>query len=148
LSDVLFIRNNGPLIAATNYWETELAAAGKMYLSTNDKAFRLLLPTTWEKDLPELATGKRVIVSRPRNPGKFEIELLFEDDSPSPYVIHLSAGQIERVPLPEDDGRGDLECTVWTQPRRGVPHEALRRPAAYRLVPRLPWLKPWSKLTK
>lgn len=140
---ILEIHNSGPLILSTNYWEHDMEREGLAYLSINDRALRLLLPRQLEEVIPDMATGKLVIASRPRNPGPYAIELLFEDGTDSPYCVHLGAGQIDRLPLPEDDGREDLTCTVWIQPRRGEPHEALRRPAAYRVVPRLPWLKPW-----
>jgi hypothetical protein len=145
MSDPLIISNDGPRIVETNFWETRFDRDGLMYLSINARALRLLLPRNLEEYLADMASAKLVILSRPRNPGKYAMEILFDDGTDSPFALHLDTPQIDRLPPPEDDGRADLECTVWTQPRRGVPHEALRRPAAYRVVPRLPWLKAWGK---
>jgi hypothetical protein len=144
--DPLIITNSGPLIVSTNFWETSLAAQGLAHLSINARAFRLLMPPELEETIPEMATGKLVVVSRPRNPSKYDLEIMFDDGTDDPYCLHLSAGQVSNWPAREDDGRDDLEFTVWTQPRRGEgPHQALRRPAAYRSVGSVPCLKPWKK---
>lgn len=133
----LAIHSDGPLIVATNFWETEFEQKSLVYLSLNARAFRLLLPRQWEEVLSEMATGKIVRVRRAKSPGKYALELMFDDSTENPYCLHLSDGQIDRLPAKEDDGRTDLEFTAWTQPRRGVPHEALRRPAIYQIVPKL-----------
>ena len=41
---ILKFENDGPLIVASNYWESEMAAAGKLYVSINAGCFRLLVP--------------------------------------------------------------------------------------------------------
>ena len=41
---MIMIGNDGPLIARTNYFETELAKNGYFYLSWNAGAARLLVP--------------------------------------------------------------------------------------------------------
>jgi hypothetical protein len=142
---LIIVENDGPLIRATNFWESDTESNGLCFLSTNARAFRLLLPRQWESELSELSTAKLVVVSKPRNPSDYMIELMFDDGSPKPYCIHLGPSQVDRFPSKEDHGRNDLECTVWTQPRRNGPHQALRRPAAFRFVPRLPWAKPWAE---
>jgi len=103
------------------------------------------MPRSLESHLVDMATGKLAVVSTPSQPGRFAMELLLDDGSDNPYALHLSAGQIATLPARSDDGRTDLEFTLWTQPQHGQqPHMALRRPAAYRSVPRLPWLRPWG----
>lgn len=141
---ILAITNDGPLITATNFWEHDLERQGLAYASLNARAFRLLLPRSLESTLLDLATGKLAVISVPRNPCQYAMEIMLDDDSDSPYCLHLGAPQIDHLPAREDNGRTDLEFTVWTQPRRGIPHEALRRPAAYRSVPKVPWMKPWK----
>lgn len=141
---ILTISNDGPLITATNFWEHEYERGGKPYVSLNARAIRLLLPRSLESHLEQMSAGKLAIVSVPRNPSKYAMEIMLEDETQYPYTFHLDARQIDHLPSREDDGRTDLEFTVWTQPRRGVPHEALRRPAAYRSVTTVPWMKPWK----
>jgi hypothetical protein len=40
----LQIKNDGPAIVSSNYWDTEYAQHGAVFLSVNVRAFRLLLP--------------------------------------------------------------------------------------------------------
>ncbi len=137
------IRNDGDLIAATNYWQTPYAAKGMAYLSINAGAFRLLLPPAMESSLKEMAGARSVIVSRGpwSEAGQAEaVEVLFEDDGPSPFVMLLGKGQCDRFPPEKDSGREDLECTVWTEEAK----MRLRFPARYRIVRKIPCLAPWK----
>jgi hypothetical protein len=139
---MLKIENDGAEIAATNFWQTDIARAGAVYVSVNAGAFRLLLPRVFERALPDIATAREVIVLRgpwPEQARADAFELLFEDRSDSPFVIHIGAQQIDRMPLAADEGRRDLVCAVWTD----GPKKRLALPASYRRVSRLPWLKPW-----
>lgn len=141
----LTISNDGPRIVSTNFWETGIEAKGLFYASINAGGIRLLIPRDQEAQLQEMGTAKEILLSWPRNPGQYAAELVFEDGSDSPFHLLLSAAQIDHLPAREDHGRRDLEFTAWTQPRRDGPHEALRRPASCRNVPRLPYLKPWGE---
>ncbi len=136
-SFMLKISNDGPLIVSTNFWETELEQLGFLFVSVNAAAIRLLVPRQHEATIKEMATAKIVCLHRPRNPSRYAFRLLFMDGSDNPFFMDFDERQIDRMPAREDDGREDLEFTAWTQPRRGTPHEALRRPAAFRTVPRL-----------
>jgi hypothetical protein len=40
---VLTFVNDGPLLVASDYWQSEMAAAGKLYVSINAGCFRLLV---------------------------------------------------------------------------------------------------------
>jgi hypothetical protein len=42
--DLLRIDNDGPRILACNFWGSEVERAGKLYVSLNAGAFRLLVP--------------------------------------------------------------------------------------------------------
>ncbi len=57
------IDNKGQDIVSTNYFESEHASKGKVYMSVNAGAFRLLLPDSQMQLLEEMATGKEVIIS-------------------------------------------------------------------------------------
>lgn len=139
----LTIDNHGPLIVRTNYWETEYAQRGVLYLSINAGAFRLLVPPGLQNFLSEVRTATEVIVSRgpwPEQRRAEMIEVMFEDGTDSPFSVHFGAEQIDRLPPASDAGR-ELIFTAWTAPRRGRPHKAYERPAWYRIVPRIPWMK-------
>jgi len=136
---MLRIENDGPRIRATNYWESEAAGRGYAYVSVNAGTFRLLLPPALETALADMATAREIVISRGpwTDAGKADgLEILFDDGSSSPYALHLSIEQIDRVPLDADAGR-QVVCTVWTL----GPKLALSRPAYYRRVPRIPWVK-------
>lgn len=138
---MLTIKNKGQAIESTNYWDSTYAQRGLMYLSWNAGAARLLLPDTLKGELREMRSSRYVIVSRGpwhEHGGRDALELLFEDGSDSPYVVHLMAEQTDRL-LPEDNQGGGFVVTVWT---RGG--EKLRIPGKYREVDGLPCLQPWS----
>jgi hypothetical protein len=142
----LTIQNHGPLILATNYWEGEFARTGKLFLTNNAGAFRLLVPPAEEQAIAEMATAKRVIVSRgpwPETGQADAFEILFDDETESPYAVHLTLVAVDRVPT-DSDALKQWVFTAWTSPRRGKPHKALERPAFYRRVEKLPCLKPLS----
>lgn len=143
---MLVIESDGPLIKATNYWDTPQCAAGKLVLSINAGAFRLLLPSQFEAAItPDMAPAREVIVSRGPWPGKGladAFEVLFDDGSRNPFALHVTP-QAFAGPVPDTASAGQWWVfSVWTRPRRGVPHKALERPCWYRLVPILPCLKP------
>lgn len=140
----LMIKNDGAKISATNYWETEYAARGAVFLSINANCFRVMLPATVEVSLAEMRTAREVIISRGpwTEHGKADaIEMLFEDCGPNPFVLLLGNEQIDRMPVKNDHGRTDLMCSVWT----AGPTKVLELPAKYRAVKRLPCLKPWGE---
>ncbi len=143
--DLIQIENNGPEILRTNYWETENAAKGFFFLSINAGAFRLLVPDSWVQETGEWMLAKEVIISRGPWPEKGKadaIEILFEDNSDSPYVLHIVAEQIDHMPLDADrDRRGNpprWKFSAWT--RAG---KILELPCRYRIVKSLPYLKGW-----
>lgn len=138
---MLIIRNKGQAIAETNYWDSELAAHGGMYLSTNAGAVRLLVPDALKSQLPEMRGAQCVIVSRgpwTAERGRDALELLFEDGTDSPYCIHMLAEQCDRM-VPDHQQGGGFVVTVWT---RGG--EKLRYDGKYRVVDSLPCLEPWT----
>jgi hypothetical protein len=137
---MLEIHNDGPAIVASNYWETEFARAGAVFLSVNAGAFRLLLPDAQKSGLADMRTASEVFISRGPWPDRGRsdaIELFFDDGSDNPFCLHFGTEQIDRMPLDSDVGR-ECVCSVWT---RG-PKLELSLPALYRLSERLPDLRP------
>lgn len=92
------VQNLGPELESTNYWESDLAAAGYLYLSCNAGALRLLIPPSKVSDIAEMITAREVIVTRGvhRQHQRPMVELLFDDHSSNPYVLFLSLEQVER----------------------------------------------------
>jgi hypothetical protein len=147
MAETLRIENNGPDITSTNFWQTELARTGKFYLSTNAGAFRVLVPPQHLGAVRDMRSAHTVVVSR--GPMTLEghalpdaLELLFDDSSDDPWVLHLSSGQVDRMPL-ETDSAEAWPCTVWVHLVGERCRQALTKPAYYRRVRRLPDLRPW-----
>ncbi|MDU5837899.1 MAG: hypothetical protein E6559_00025 [Pantoea sp.] len=139
MNDKIFIGNEGQAINQTNYWDTEHAAAGLVFLSWNAGAARLLVPDAAKALLPEMKGAQYVIISRGKYADRDALEILFEDGSDAPFCIHLMAEQSDRM-LPESDQGGGFVVTVWT--RGGQKH---RYNGKYRVVESLPCLDPWSE---
>ena len=143
----MFIRieNEGCKVIATNWWSLPEAKQGYMYVSINAGAFRILLPDRDPEMLREMRTAEYVIVTRGvlvmhgHPPVKDGLEFLFEDHSDSPFSIHVSPQQVDRLIPASDEGRTDLACLVYTE----GPTLELELPARYRRAERLPYLKPW-----
>lgn len=147
MTDILQLTNHGPLVVSSNYWDTEHAARGLLYLSINAGAFRLLVPHSARQAISDMRPGARhVVVSilqrdlwpAEGTPGHV-VEWMVEDGSDSSWSCHLSAGQIDRIPGPDDAGK-EWIATVWDR-KDGRPHKCLERPAYLQIVPSLPWLK-------
>lgn len=144
MSDPLQITNHGPLIVASNYWQTEAAQHGRLYLSTNAGAFRLLVPLSQRVAISDMRPGARHVVvsclpAEQWREGAYCVEWMVEDGSDSPWSCHLSPGQVDRAPLPDDVGKQWL-ATVWDE-KNGKPHKCIERPAYCQIVPQLPWLR-------
>lgn len=145
---LLIITNDGPLITRTNFWQTPLARAGKFYCSTNAGAFRLLVPAQHLSAVREMRGALEVVVSR--GPLTVEgqtvsdaLELLFDDGSEDPWSLHLSAGQVDRMPLDTDTAQ-EWTCTVWTHLVGERCRQVVTKAGHYRRVRRLPDLRPWG----
>jgi hypothetical protein len=144
MSDLLTITNHGPLITASSYWSSELAERGLLYLSINAGAFRLLVPLSQRRMISDMRPGARhvVVSALPADqwePKKFAVEWMVEDGTDEPWSCHLSPGQIDRAPGPDDVGQQWL-ATVWDE-KSGKPHKCIERPAYFQIVPKLPWLR-------
>jgi hypothetical protein len=144
VSNMLTIKNHGPLIAASNFWGTEAAAHGLLYLSINAGAFRLLVPETQHKAISEMRAGaKYAVVSMLQQDrwrdGQYVVEWMIEDGSNSPWSCHLSPAQLDRAPGACDVSKGWI-ASVWNL-ENNQPHKCLELPAYYQIVPNLPWLK-------
>lgn len=87
----------------------------------------------------EMRGAEYVIISKGTLHGRDALELVFEDGSDAPFVIHMLSEQCDRL-LPENNQGGGFVVTVWT---RGG--NQLRYPGKYRVVENLPDVSPWSE---
>lgn len=99
--------NSGQDIVATNYWDTEHARRGLVYLSGNAGAWRLLVPPAAASMLPEMRTGKQAIIEPSiRTPQCWDI--VFDDGTDAPFSISIDKRQLDRALEP-----GSTVLTVW-----------------------------------
>jgi hypothetical protein len=137
---VPFLLNDGPLIASTNFWDSHRAKDGLLFLTYNAYAARLLVPDSQLQLLAEMRTGKYVIISagpRAGKSGRDGVELMFEDDTDSPFALTLDEVQLAGF-FPDSANEWKFVVTVWT--RAGLQMKFAGR---YRSVPRIPFLLPW-----
>ncbi len=115
MSNFVEIKNNGPELVETNYWESEYARHGYCFLSFNARCFRLLLAPTLERGISDMRAAERVIIGfgRSTQMRRDMIRVLFEDRSDSPYVVQLSAEQVDVIP--ESTSENDLLFALYTQ---------------------------------
>ena len=143
---MITIENRGPLIAATNYWASELNRIGGFFLSPNAGTLRLLVPSGWEAEfLRETFAAREVLVSRGywTAESRDAIELLWEDDTSDPFSLHVAATQCVPLIAAEEHGR-EFPLAIWIR-RHGEPKMARTQKCRFRVVELLPFLKPWSE---
>lgn len=99
---MFFIENEGQAVAGTDYWQSVQAQAGYVYLSWNAGAARLLVPDAAKHLLREMRGAEYVIISKGALHGRDALELVFEDGSDAPFVIHMLSEQCDRL-LPENN---------------------------------------------
>lgn len=135
------IRNKGQAIEYTNYWQTEHAQAGYLYLSWNAGCARVLIPDSKKALLREFKGAREVLISRgpwTDQGGRDALELLWEDGTDSPFAVHLVAEQCDRL-IPDAQQGGGFTVAAWT--RGGMKG---RWPGKYRVSLSLPDLSPWA----
>lgn len=131
------IHNNGQDVAGTNYWDSPHAAAGYAFASWNAGALRLLLPPALLRDLPDMQTGKLVVITRGSLQGRAALEVMFDDDSEEPYTLHIVAEQTDRMP-PDSEHGIPIAVSAWSQ--AGLLHTWRGK---YRVGAALPDMTPW-----
>lgn len=137
---MLYIENSEADIIYTNFWDTDFSKKGKLFLSFNAGAFRLLVPESREAEIEEMKTGELVIVSQGfwNEVCSYAFEILFEDYTDTPYVIHLTTASADM--LLQEKQRTDLIFSVWTKGCKKV----LELPCYFRRVQNIPYLREWG----
>lgn len=145
----LMIQSAGQELQDTNYFESEWARLGAIFVSINAGAIRLLVPPALMRVVDEMSSAREVILTRgavsdrkKSRPGRrLALEIMFEDGSKAPLMILVGVDQVDRFPAAGLPTRDDLRCLVYT---RG-PALALDLPARYRERRTLPCLESWSR---
>lgn len=105
------IKNDGPRLVGTNYWQTELAARGLVYVSGNAGVWRLLLPRAAHGFLTGIRTGKSVSIEPSlAKPGQCW-DVVFDDGSDAPFFVAIDKKQFDRAVTP---GR-NVRMTVYPE---------------------------------
>lgn len=143
----IVIRNHGPLIVESNWWDSDMARAGMLYCSVNAGCIRLLVPDSRRRIIQEMRDAEYVVLSRGPWPirGLGEaVELMFEDHGDQPYALQLGPESFDVLPAEPEPGR-EWVVAGWCT-KRGRPHKHLERICHWRRVPRIPWCRPLSNL--
>lgn len=107
---MITIANDGTRIASTNYWQTEHAAKGLVYLSVNAGAVRLLVPRGWpDLDNPRVVRVTLQIIGAP---AVGVAHILLEDGSHDPGYLTIDARQCDRA-MPAADAGRELPLLVY-----------------------------------
>lgn len=93
--------NTGVILQRTNYFDSTAAKEGEFYLTWNAGCARLLVPDNQKHLLSEMRQSKLVSISL--IPGGLEI--LFDDETDSPFMILIAQEQTDRVISSDELGK-------------------------------------------
>jgi hypothetical protein len=136
---LITVENDGAVILRSNYWTSDLAEAGKVFVSVNAGAIRVLLPRDRWGDLYAMRSSNYCVLSRGPWPaeGKPEaIEIMWDDKSDAPYCLTLSPESFDMLPAAPAIGRRWI-CSVWVE-QNSTPHKSLERICHWRHVEDMP----------
>lgn len=136
---MLYIENDKEEIINTNYWDSDFAQQGLLYLSWNSNCARLLIPDQLDQIISEIRTGLKVIISKgpwPAANKNIGLEILFDDHTQKPFSIHLAKEQTDFTP-DKDMNENQITFSAWT--RKGKQYS---NNAKYRIVNKIPCLMP------
>ena len=140
--EYIMLSNDGPLLTESNYWDSKCAAKGTIYFSVNAGAIRILLPDGVSPELLLAAsTAQYAIVSLNRKRTAYEV--LFEDGTQNPYAVMSDISAWDRLLPQNESGREGIRLLIYT---RGC-SLSVELEAKFRVVPSLPYLKPWPDST-
>jgi len=90
-------------ITDTTYWDTDVCEAGYYHLVFNMDTYSLLIPDNKDDWLVEIVEAESVVITRGSYNGKNDyFEIMFEDNTETPFMIMISDEQFSRVsPLKE-----------------------------------------------
>lgn len=104
----MIIKSNGADIVSTDYWDTEHAARGLVYLSGNAGVWRLLVPDASAGLLGEMR-GSTVSFVR-ESADRSRVVITFSARHLDDYVLTISRLMVDRAIEP-----GSRKLAVWTR---------------------------------
>lgn len=133
--------NQDELVTGSDYWDGPLAAVGGFYLSPNAGAYRLLVPKSKECYIADMMTGKHVVITLGHDAtiGRDMLEILFQDDTNSPFSLTLDARHCGRAISMAKACSKARKFLVYSE----GPKLVLNTIAYYREAP-LPCFLPWE----
>lgn len=142
------IANDGAAVVSSNYWTSDYARAGKLFASTNAGAVRLLLPPDYSELVREVRGAEYAVLSRgpwPEAGLNEAVEIMWEDNSDSPYALHLSKESFDLLPAEPEPGKEWIVSTwelVGDKPTQCTEHRLYWRRAA-----KLPCMQPLQNIS-
>lgn len=140
-----YFENDGPELLSTNYWESEHAGKGFVHVTINAGCLRLLVPKGKGISIDEMRTAEVVLITRGpwKEQGKHDgLEVLFEDNSNSPYCLHLAPEQVALFPKDSDRDRPGQE-PKWTFAVYNEDGKQFECKARFRKAKAIPYMKAW-----
>lgn len=143
------IQYKGAKIIETDYWKTEMAQKGYVFITFEGNNFHLLVPDSRSDFFEEMKTGMEVLISRGRwlDAGRsYGLELMFEDYSDDPFCLHISKEQAGQF---SNENDVDLEVNSYDEVPAmnlvvyGEEGKVLELPARYRIVSTIPYRQMW-----
>ena len=143
MENFIEITNDGQNIIETNFWASEYARNGYIYVSINDGCYRLLIPKGRKDYIEGMKGANAVLISRGpamelMPPKSDALEILFEDGTTKPWVITIGSEQIDRLPSDVDRGWKGIMRVFYNTHIESI----FEFPVYYRRVKELPYLKP------
>lgn len=141
-----FIEDDGEDIKGTDFWQSKLEKQGELVFSIKGSTIRVLIPRSEFNVIDMAKRSKEIIISRgPLLDGETEYgyEILFHtgDIVKDSFLSYFENSFLDL--LPDRLVGKDLKCDFWVQ-SDGVLGKTVSKPARYRIVEKLPYLKPWS----
>lgn len=134
------IENHGPLIVASDFWESDLAQRGLFFLSVSAGALRLLVPGGQQLAISDMRAGaRRVIVTMLPvvrwAAGQAALEWAVERPGGVSWARRFPPELVDGASLLNTDEK--WIAAVWNLKKRR-PHKCLERPAHLQIVHSLP----------
>ena len=129
------IKNNGPELVETDYWDSEHARQGYFFLSINAGTARLLIPDNQRSTFDDVHHVEEVVISQgpwEQNPAIELVQLLWEDRSDNPFMIMIIPDMMDRS---LDGTAKSFPLVAWTRAGR-----LQQWPARFRRVRSVPQL--------
>ena len=129
-------------ITDTTYFDTDVCAAGYYHLVFNMNTYSLFIPDRKDDWLVETVEAESVVITRGSYNGKDNcFELMFEDNTETPFMIIVSDEQFSRVSPLKEGWNGQLYIFVGSLCNCKQKFEKVY----YRIANTLPFCKPVEK---